>query len=93
MNYKSFLGKELRMALTGQKVGPPIHDVLDILGKERVKTRVGSYIFMKYENPLDQIMMALCLVLFMDRLIGYKNDWTVEEILCPARQMDMAPRF
>lgn len=35
---------ELRYALTGQNIGPDLYSICEILGKEKVISRISSYL-------------------------------------------------
>jgi hypothetical protein len=78
--YKYFLGQSLRLSLTGEKVGPPITDILEVLDESVIKKRIKNYVEFNYDNPLDQILLTLCFILFIHHYANYKNNWTVEEI-------------
>lgn len=81
MNYRKFLGTEIRKAITGQTVGPSLVELLKIFDPEIVRKRLRSYALSAYDSQVDQILVVLCLVLFMEHYLDYTNTWSVGDIL------------
>lgn len=81
MSYKKFLGTEIRKAITGQTVGPSLVELLKIFDPKIIRGRLRLHILSKYDSPTDQILLALCIVLFMEHYLNYTNTWSVSDIL------------